>query len=251
MKETKYIELNTELPEFLPYPKYLLRTKLTQTARELYALLLNRATLSQKNQWKDGNGHVYLNFTIENCAKALGKCETTIKKAMKDLDEIGLLERRAVGFGRPNRLYVKILSEEQKSEPVVDDIFYFIGDEKATYVSQNSDHHSDKELSTNNTIYRNDIKETTREKSGTKVYGRYKNIFLTDQEYHALKMDYPTKLERYLEEMSCNIAAKGTAYKNHEAALHNWAARDKEWNKSKSGRSVNEMDYSFKPGESL
>ena len=251
MKEAKYIELNTELPEFLPYPKYLLRTELTQTARELYALLLNRATLSQRNRWKDEKGHVYLNFTIENCAKALGKCETTIKKAMKELDNIGLLERKAIGFGKPNRLYVKVFLEGQVAEPIADNILPFIGDENATSSGHDSVYHSGSKLTPNNTIYRNDTNKTNVVISGTKAYGRYQNINLTDQEYHHLKMDYPYALERYIDEMSCNIAAKGIVYKNYEAALRNWAARDKEWKKDKSGRKLDEIDYSFKEGESL
>lgn len=251
MKEAKYIELNIELPEFLPYPKYLLKTELTQTAREVYALLLNRSTLSQRNRWRDEKGHVYLNFTIENCAKALGKCETTIKKAMKELDKIGLLERKAVGFGKPNRLYVKVFSEGQVAETIADDICSFIGDENATNSSQDSVHHSGSRLTPNNTIYRNDTNKTNGVISGAKVYGRYQNIYLTDQEYHQLKMDYPYALERYVDEMSCNIAAKGIVYKNYEAALYNWAARDKERKKDKSVRRLDEIDYSFKEGESL
>ena len=44
---------DTRLPPYLPYPRFLLQTDLTQTAKLLYALLLDRATLSQANGWLD------------------------------------------------------------------------------------------------------------------------------------------------------------------------------------------------------
>ena len=37
---------DTRLPPYLPYPRFLLQTDLTQTAMLLYALLLDRATPS-------------------------------------------------------------------------------------------------------------------------------------------------------------------------------------------------------------
>lgn len=251
MRESYYFDKDTKLPEFLPYPKYLLNMDITQTARELYALLLSRATLSRKNNWVDLEGHVYLNFTIENCAIALGKCETTIKKAMKELDEANLLERKAVGFGKPNRLYVKIFCERQDSEQMEDDIFTVMGEENNTMNRQNSDSHRDTELPTNNNTYTNIYKEMNRVNSDKKAYGRYKNIFLSDQEYHTLQIEYGKKIERYIDEMSCNMEAKGIDYKNFEAALHNWAERDKQWNKNTSKQLISERDYSFKEGESL
>lgn len=39
----------TELPAYLPYPRFLLKMDISHTAKLLYALLLDRSTLSQKN----------------------------------------------------------------------------------------------------------------------------------------------------------------------------------------------------------
>lgn len=55
---------DTRLPPYLPYPRFLLQTDLTQTAKLLYALLLDRATLSQANGWLDEGGRIYLVFPI-------------------------------------------------------------------------------------------------------------------------------------------------------------------------------------------
>ena len=45
---------DTKLPAYLPYPRFLLKMEISQTAKLLYALLLDRSTLSQKNKWQDG-----------------------------------------------------------------------------------------------------------------------------------------------------------------------------------------------------
>ena len=41
------------LPQYLPYARFLLDADLSHTAKILYTLLLDRATLSQKNNWVD------------------------------------------------------------------------------------------------------------------------------------------------------------------------------------------------------
>ncbi len=40
-----YIMADTPLPLFLPYPRFLLKMEISQTAKLLYALLLDRSTL--------------------------------------------------------------------------------------------------------------------------------------------------------------------------------------------------------------
>ena len=45
---TVYMRQDTRIAQYLPYPQYLLTLDISGTATVLYALLLNRATLSQK-----------------------------------------------------------------------------------------------------------------------------------------------------------------------------------------------------------
>ena len=49
---------DTRLPPYLPYPRFLLQADLTHTAKLLYALLLDRATLSQANGWLDEGARI-------------------------------------------------------------------------------------------------------------------------------------------------------------------------------------------------
>ena len=51
-----YLKPNMPLPQYLPYARFLLDTDLSHTAKLLYTLLLDRATLSQKNNWIDAQG---------------------------------------------------------------------------------------------------------------------------------------------------------------------------------------------------
>ena len=57
-------------------------------------------------------GNVYLIFPIEELSVQIGKCKSSVKTALKELDDVGLLVRRSGGFSKPNHLYVKIPSDE-------------------------------------------------------------------------------------------------------------------------------------------
>ena len=89
---------DTRLPPYLPYPRFLLQADLTQTAKLLYALLLDRATLSQANGWLDEGGRIYLVFSIEKIAAALDRSPMIVKTALSELEDAGLIERRRSGF---------------------------------------------------------------------------------------------------------------------------------------------------------
>ena len=103
-----YITADTKLPAYLPYPRFLFKMEISQTAKLLYALLLDRSTLSQKNKWQDDEGRIYIIYPIAEIAEILDKGSTTIKGALNELDMAGLLERERGGFSAPNRLYVKV-----------------------------------------------------------------------------------------------------------------------------------------------
>lgn len=103
-----YMTAETELPAYLPYPRFLLKMDISHTAKLLYVLLLDRSTLSQKNGWQDSEGRIYIVYPIAEIAEMLDKGCTTIKGALNELDAAGLLERRRTGFSAANRLYVKV-----------------------------------------------------------------------------------------------------------------------------------------------
>ena len=103
-----YMTGDTTLPPYLPYPRFLMETDLTQTAKLLYAVLLDRANLSLANGWQDDEGQIYIVFPVYKIANAVDRSPMTVKNALTELETVGLIERRRQGFSMPNRIYVKI-----------------------------------------------------------------------------------------------------------------------------------------------
>lgn len=85
--ETIYMERGTPLPRYFPLPQFLLDVDISSTSKILFALLLNRANLSQKNVWEDNDGHVYCVYTIEDMAKDMNKGVTAINELTKELTQ--------------------------------------------------------------------------------------------------------------------------------------------------------------------
>ncbi len=81
-------------------------------------ILYDRARISRKNSWIDKYGNVYLIFPIDELSVQIDKCKSSVKTALKELDDVGLLVRRSGGFSKPNHLYVKIPSDEIGLQPV-------------------------------------------------------------------------------------------------------------------------------------
>ena len=79
-------------------------------AKVLYGLMLDRMSLSVKNQWLDAEGKAYIYFSLEDIMESLGCSNKKAITIMKELDAdtgIGLIERKKQGQGRPTIIYVK------------------------------------------------------------------------------------------------------------------------------------------------
>lgn len=50
-------------------------------------LLYDRARISRKNNWTDECGRVYVVFPIEELSQKTEKCKSSVKKALKELDD--------------------------------------------------------------------------------------------------------------------------------------------------------------------
>ena len=104
----KYYQVPQEL-----FTSKLYKEKLNSDSKILYALLLDRLTLSQKNNWHDEHGNVYLIFTRQEVQEKLCLSEKTVQKAFKQLSESNLILEKRQGLGRPNLIFIgKIIHEE-------------------------------------------------------------------------------------------------------------------------------------------
>ena len=113
---TDYMTVDTTLPPYFPYPQFLMDMALSHTAALTYALLLDRAHLSQLNGWTDEAGRVYLIFPVEKIAAVLNRSLSSAKNALAELSAAGLIERKRRGQFLPNLIYVK-LPDRQKIIP--------------------------------------------------------------------------------------------------------------------------------------
>lgn len=58
------------------------------------------------------------------------------------------------------------------------------------------------------------------------TYGRYQNIFLTDEELADLQASFPAVWEQYIEKLSEYMASTGKRYQSHAATIRRWAGED-------------------------
>ena len=233
-----YLKPNMPLPQYLPYARFLLDTDLSHTAKLLYTLLLDRATLSQKNNWVDERGFVYVIFPISSLSEAL-RCSTmSIKRALRSLEDADLIERRRGRITVPNSIFVKVPTE-QKCSFVWNDSALCDGTEMIPSTEQkcSTNQRNKNNLNDNHLIRANNTRLS---------FGEYQNIFLTEKEYKRLKVDF-AGLDTLIEQLSAYVQSTGRKYADHAATLRIWAKRQKSEQKQAPGI----PDYTFKEGESL
>lgn len=90
--------------------------KLSTSAKMLYSILLDRMSLSVKNDWVDEQGRVFIVFTIEDVKRVLCCADNKATHLLRELETFGLIERKRRGLGKPSLVYVKNFSSESSKE---------------------------------------------------------------------------------------------------------------------------------------
>ena len=111
-----YLTSDTSVPQYIPFPRFLLDMKLSHTAKLIYSVLLYRANLSKINGWIDEQGRVYITYPVTEIAENLHKGVSVIKEGLSALDRAGLTERKR-NFSAPDTIYVKLPTEGLKTDP--------------------------------------------------------------------------------------------------------------------------------------
>ena len=111
-----------ELFSFFRIPKALFQEQrfqdLSTDAKTLYGILLDRMSLSVRNEWFDKKGRVFIIFTIEDVKRTLRCADNKATRLLRELEEFGLIERKRRGQGKPCLVYVKNFSSESSKESV-------------------------------------------------------------------------------------------------------------------------------------
>ena len=131
IKFNYYYGKESEQFSFFRIPKLLFTDEafkdLSSDAKVLYGILLDRMSLSMKNNWIDEENKVYIIFTIEEIANIMCCATQKATKILQELDDkkgIGLVEKKRLGLGKPNILYVKnfIIQETKEQTDVQEEI---------------------------------------------------------------------------------------------------------------------------------
>ncbi|VTS26254.1 replication initiator protein [Streptococcus porcinus] len=131
IKFNYYYGKEAEQFSFFRIPKLLFTdpifSKLSSDAKVLYGILLDRMNLSMKNNWIDEENKVYIIFTIEEIAEIMCCATQKATKILQELDDkkgIGLVEKKRLGLGKPNILYVKnfIIQEIKEKTHIQEEI---------------------------------------------------------------------------------------------------------------------------------
>jgi len=112
--EHKYYQIPQELCEN-PLYKY----DLNSDSKLLYGFLLDRLTLSQKHNWYDREGNIYLIFPRHEVQDKLGLSDKTVTKAFNILAKANLILEKRQGQGKPNYIYVGKIQHQEI--PVIPD----------------------------------------------------------------------------------------------------------------------------------
>ena len=92
-----------------------------------------------------------------------------------------------------------------------------------------------------------EIKREIEKGRSARAYGRYRNVFLTDEELADLQASFPTVWGQYIEKLSEYMASTGKRYQSHAATIRRWAGEDAK----KAAPPTRNRDYSVKEDETV
>ena len=111
----KNFRRKTKIKKYVQMPLSVLLGNYSSNAKVIYALILHRAMLSQKNGWEE-NGNVFVIYPIKQLAKDICKSERSVKTVLKELEEVDLIKRSNQGACKPNHIFVFVPDDGQNDD---------------------------------------------------------------------------------------------------------------------------------------
>ena len=105
MKNLCKFTVKSPSASYIPLPRFLLLDEefqcISNDAKVLYALLLDRASISRQNGYIDPDGTIRLYFTVEQVQKKLHRSRQSATRIFRELEYSGLIIRKKQGLGKP------------------------------------------------------------------------------------------------------------------------------------------------------
>ena len=111
---------------YIPLPRFLLQDEqlrdISNDAKVLYALLLDRASVSRQNGYIEPDGTIRLYFTLEQAQKKLHRSRQSATRIFRELEYSGLINRKKQGLGKPAVITLnypadaKLITKEEADE---------------------------------------------------------------------------------------------------------------------------------------
>ena len=105
MKNLCKFTVKSPTASYIPLPRFLLLDEefqcISNDAKVLYALLLDRASISRQNGYIDSDGTIRLYFTVEQVQKKLHRSRQSATRIFRELEYSGLIIRKKQGLSKP------------------------------------------------------------------------------------------------------------------------------------------------------
>ena len=106
-----FYKTQSDMYSFIRIPKAMMTedvfAPLSVEAKILYGLLLDKMSASVKNQWLDEENKAYVIYQITDIMEDMNISKKKAIASLKELEEVGLVEKKLKGLGQPSLLYVK------------------------------------------------------------------------------------------------------------------------------------------------
>lgn len=105
---------------YMPFTRFLMNdnpTDLSNDAKVLYALMLDRASISKVNGFIEEDGTIRLYFTVEQAQKKLHRSRQCATRIFHELEYSGLICRKKQGLGKPAMITLNYPSSAKLIQP--------------------------------------------------------------------------------------------------------------------------------------
>lgn len=111
------ITVDSPALSYIPFPRFLLDEEISNDAKLLYALLLDRASVSKLNGFIETDGTIRVYFTVEQAQKKLHRSRQCTTKIFRELEVCRLICRKKQGLGKPAVITLNYPASAKLIEP--------------------------------------------------------------------------------------------------------------------------------------